>query len=155
MPTAYTPASSADWIGKTIALPAAAMTNYTTFRFRYMPGTSANGITSSGNNFYLDRVHFSPWPAEVSNIKAGTTSVTLVPNPTAGDAYVVVNDAANTTAQIVVSDITGKVVYNASELLRGSQARIMIPASVIAVKGVYLVQTHTGNQVNTQKLVVY
>jgi hypothetical protein len=153
--TAYTPAGTWDWAPKTIALPAPAITNYTTFRFRYRPGVSANEVTSSGNNFYMDRIHFSPWPAEVSSINAGATSVTIVPNPTMGDAYVVVNDAANTTVQLSVSDITGKVVYTTSQAIRGTQARIVIPASATTAKGIYLVQTLTGHQVNTQKLVVY
>ncbi len=153
--TPFVPTSISDWAPRTIAIPAQAITNYTTFRFRYMPGVSANGITSSGNNFYIDRIHVAQWPAEASNINMSKTSVSVVPNPTHGDAFVIVNDASNTRVQMTVSDITGKVVYTASEPIKGTQARIMIPASAISVSGMYLVQTMTGNQVNTQKLVVY
>jgi hypothetical protein len=152
--TPYTPAGTWDWAPKTLPLPAAAITNYTTFRFRMRPGTNPFGV-STGNNFYMDRIHFSPWPAEVSMVQSGNASVKVVPNPTMGDAYVVVNDAANTDAEISVSDITGKVVYSTKEAIKGSQARILIPASAVSVKGIYLIQTLTGSQVNTQKLVVY
>ncbi len=155
MPEAYTPASILDWAPKTIPLPAAAITPYTTFRFRYKPGVSANGVTSSGNNFYMDRVHFSPWPAEASNIQMGTATVSIVPNPTHGDAFVIVKDADHAVAKVTVSDITGKVVYTTEAQIKGTNARILIPASAITVQGIYLVQTLTGSQVNTQKLVVY
>jgi hypothetical protein len=155
MSTPYTPTGSWDWEAKTLPLPVGALTTGTVFRFRYKPGVTEAGTYSSGNNFYMDRIHFSPWPAEASIIKAGTTSVTIVPNPTMGDAFVIVNDVANTNVQLSVSDITGKVVFTTSEYIRSAQGRITIPASAIAVKGVYLVHTQTGNQTNTQKLVVY
>jgi hypothetical protein len=154
MNTAYTPTSITDWAAKTIPLPAAAITNYTTFRFRYKPGVSAAGV-SSGNNFYMDRINFSPWAAEVSTINMDKTSVTIVPNPTKGEAFVLVNDVANTNVHIAVSDITGKIVYATTESVKGKQARIRIPAMAIPVQGIYLIQTITGSLVNTQKLVVY
>ena len=153
--TPYVPTSNADWAPKTIALPSAAITNYTTFRFRYKPGAGSNGVTSSGNNFYMDRIHFASWPASASDIKPGVASVAVVPNPTVGDAWVIVSDATNTTATITVTDITGKVVYSAEQAVKGTQARILIPAAHIAAKGIYLIQTVTGSQMNTQKLVVY
>jgi hypothetical protein len=103
----------------------------------------------------MDRIHFASWPASASDIKPGVASVAVVPNPTIGDAWVIVSDAANTTAAISVTDITGKVVYSAEQAVKGTQARILIPAAYIAAKGIYLIQTVTGNQKNTQKLVVY
>jgi hypothetical protein len=155
MSTAYTPTSPSDWAARTIPLPAGAITNYTTFRFRYLPGVSTNGVTSSGNNFYMDRIHVSQWVAEASDIDMGKTSVAIVPNPTHGDALVIVNDAANTHVDITVMDITGKVVYTATAPIKGTQARITIPAAAITASGMYLVHTLTGNQTSTQKLVVY
>ncbi len=151
----YTPTSASDWSPKTIALPASARKDYTVFRFRYKPGASTNtdNLHSTGNNFYLDGLHFSRLPAEASNIRFDNSNIAVVPNPTQGDAYVVVKDANNTTAQIVVTDITGKVVYKTSQNING-EARIIIPHAAIATQGVYLVQTSTGGQVNTQKLVV-
>ncbi|MCF8450285.1 MAG: zinc-dependent metalloprotease [Taibaiella sp.] len=153
----YVPISTSDWAAKTISIPAAARNKYTVFRFRYKPGIykSAFDFRSSGNNFYLDRVHVSPWTAEVSDLKMGTIDVKVVPNPTQGDAYVVVKDVQNSQAQVVVMDITGKVVYTITEQLKGNAARILIPHDAIATPGIYLVQTMSGSQSNTQKLVVY
>lgn len=151
---AYTPAYMSDWEMKGIKLPAAAITPYTVFRFRYRPGANLFG-TSTGNNFYLDRVSFSPWNVGVNPVDAGTVSVMVVPNPTQGDASVIINDLGNSQASIAVSDITGKVVYNAEVAVSSNQARVVIPASAISVKGMYLVNVKTGNQVATRKLVVY
>jgi hypothetical protein len=159
--TEYTPSNANDWAPMTISLPAPARTGYTVFRFRYRPGASKamvfgeTDIMSSGNNFYMDRITFSRAPAEASNIKMGATDVVVIPNPTTGNTYVIVRDADNTSAQVVVTDITGKAVFSTSAQIYGKEARIEIPHAVIAVKGVYLVQTITGNQVNTQKLVSY
>jgi hypothetical protein len=151
----YQPSSPADWAPKTIALPAAARKPYTAFRFRYKPGGNALNKNSTGNNFYMDRISFSRLPAEASNVNIANASVAVVPNPTKGDAYVIIKGAPNTEARVMVSDITGKVVYSATQQVAGSEAHIIIPHSAITVQGVYIVQTTTGGQVNTQKLVVY
>ena len=152
---AYAPLYQGDWAAKTIHLPAAALKPYVVFRFRYMPNVGADGIYSSGNNFYMDRVNFSPLPAEVSTVKTDNMDIVLAPNPTSNNAYVIVKDANNETAHVLVTDVAGRTVYTTSETINGTEARIEIPASAISVKGIYMVQTRTGSQTSTQKLVVY
>jgi len=152
--TSYVPSSAADWATKGFNVPPAARTAYTVFRFRYLPGNDPATNNSGGNNFYLDRINFSSWPAIVNNVNMGNVDVALVPNPTSGDAFVIVKDADNTIAQVIVTDITGKVVYKTSEQVSGNEAKIQIPHSAISVQGMYIVQTITGNQAHTQKLVV-
>ncbi|MCW3123881.1 MAG: C-terminal target protein [Flavipsychrobacter sp.] len=163
----YVPTVMSDWSPMSISVPTAARTSYTVFRFRYHPGVSTDketgtqnissggGSYSTGNNFYMDRIYFSQWPAAVDNTQMNAMDVKVVPNPTSGDAYVMIKDAGNTTATIVVSDITGKQVYTVSQQISGSSANIQIPREAISVKGIYMVQTVTGNQTRTQKLVVY
>ena len=129
--------------------------NYVVFRFRYNPGVGSDGIYSSGNNFYIDRINFSQFPSEVSSVKTAGQDIFVAPNPTSNNAYVIVKDANNTTANVVVTDIAGRVTYTTSQVLSGSEARIEIPQSAISVKGIYRVKTSTGNQTSTQKLVVY
>lgn len=154
--TPYVPVSNADWVARTISIPAAARQNYVVFRFRYLPGVDHNGYEiSTGNNFYLDRLNFSPNPAGVDNVVIGNLDAVVVPNPTNGNAFVVVKDAANTVAEVTVSDIAGKVIYKTSQPIVGSEARIEIPQSYIQVQGIYMVQTTTGGLTKTQKLVVY
>ena len=158
----YVPTSAADWAPMTIPLPAAAVKNYVVFRFRYMPGNSTtvldpyNGYPmSSGNNYYIDHINFSTEPASVTAVNMSATDIAVVPNPTNGDAYVVVKDANNLTAQIIVTDVTGKVVYTTAQQIAGNEAHILIPHSAITIPGMYLVQTTTGSQSVTKKLVVY
>ena len=156
--TPYVPTSVLDWAPAAVNIPAAARTPYTVFRFRYKPGTyskTAASNVSTGNNFYLDRIQVTPWGADVATTNMGKIDMKVVPNPTHGDAYVVVNDVNNAKVEIAVTDITGKTVFTTSEHINGSTSRIMIPQNAIAVKGIYLVTVVTGNQVNTQKLVVY
>ena len=153
----YVPTSMSDWAPMSIALPKDGRNlrgGYTLFRFRYHPGEGTDG-NSSGNNFYIDRINFSKFSAEVSTVKTDGASVVVVPNPTSGNAYVVVNDKNATTAQIIVTDITGKVVYTTGQQMIGIDAHIEIPQSAISVKGIYMVKTITGGNINTQKLVVY
>ncbi len=157
----FVPTSDADWAHMGINLPSGALTNYTIFKFRYRPsvavgrdGTVNTGSNSSGNNFYMDKLFFSPYPAEVATIMMDKMDVAVAPNPTTGDAYVIVRDADKSIANIVVSDVTGKVVYRTSEQLNGSETRILIPHAAISVSGMYFIQTSTGNQTRTQKLVV-
>jgi hypothetical protein len=152
-----------------ISIPQAARTNYTVFRFRYRPGVilgaagvyeidpegGGGSIYSSGNNFYMDRINFSAIPATVSNTMKNNMDVSIAPNPTTGDAYVIIRDADYATATVTVLDITGKQVYTTSKLLTSKEANIEIPHAAISVKGIYMVETVTGNQVKTQKLVVY
>lgn len=154
-PFYYVPDGQEDWSPKTIAIPTTALGGYTTFRFRYKPYVGQDGENSSGNNFYMDRITFSPLPAGVNDVNLGIVDVAVVPNPTSGDAYVVIKDAVNASAHIVVSDITGKVVYTVSQQANGKETQIRIPHSAIQVQGVYLVQTTTGSHTQTQKLVVY
>jgi hypothetical protein len=153
--TEFTPTWAGHWSPMTINLPEAARTPYTVFRFRYKPGTFKGSNSSSGNNFFMDRISIAPWPAEVTDVMMGNQNVKVLPNPTSGDAYVVVKAENNSKVEIVVSDITGKVVYTTNELIKGGGSRILIPSNAIATKGLYIVQTTTGAQVNTQKLVVY
>lgn len=160
--TPYEPTSMTDWVPKTISIPTTARGTYVVFRFRYLPGCSAssvyasqNYIYSSGNNFYMDRLTISPYAAAVSNVTSKPLDIVVTPNPTAGNAYVVIRDADNTEARIIVSDITGKVVYTASQQVENGECHLEIPASAIAVKGIYMVQATTGNQTSTQKLVAY
>ncbi len=154
--TSYVPTSGADWVARTKNVPTAARQNYVVFRFRYKPGVDHYGYKqSTGNNFYMDRLTFSPYPAAVSGLSTNPLDVIVAPNPTSNNAYVIVKDADNATAHIIVSDITGKVVYTTTQEISGTEARIEIPASAISVKGVYMVQATTGHQSSTQKLVVY
>jgi len=152
--TEYVPSGASDWSAKSIALPAGALNSYVLFRFRYFPGADASGIYSTGNNFYMDRVNFSKYTAEVSSVVSGG-DVTIAPNPTSNNAYVIIRSANNSSANIVVTDIAGRTTFTATQELTNGLTRIEIPSGALTVKGMYLVQVTTNGQSSTQKLVVY
>jgi len=161
--TAYQPVTMNDWSPKTYSIPTAARQNYVVFRFRYKPNVTAPPSsatatwikTSTGNNFYLDRLSFSQYPTEVAALLQQNAQVVVAPNPTNNGATVIVNNATSTQAKIVVTDVTGKVVFTTEQMIIGNNNVIEIPQAAIATKGMYMVQTITGSQSNTQKLIVY
>ncbi|NCX94805.1 MAG: T9SS C-terminal target domain-containing protein [Chitinophagia bacterium] len=161
--TAYEPTSPSDWIPQSIKLPDTLRNNYVVFRFRYKPNVVAPpsdatkywSKKSTGNNFYIDRMTFSRFPAGVNEVVAAQNApVVVAPNPTQGDALVVLKNGFTGNAKITVTDITGKTVFTASADISAANASITIPQSAIAVKGIYMVHTSTGSFTNTQKLVV-
>jgi len=153
--TPYWPSGMSDWVPQAIPIPVSVQKRQTIFRFRYHPGADSNGI-SSGNNFYLDRFNINSVPESVAVIDNMNDCVSLQPNPTHTSAYVIIKDKAGIqSATVVVTDITGKVVYETTSNKYGSAARIEIPESMITSKGLYLVHIITDQLNQTEKLVVY
>ena len=151
----YAPLWMGDWAPHAIPIPGSVRTNHTIFRFRYHPGTDSLG-NSTGNNFYLDRVNFNSQPESVQNMTPNVQGAVLMPNPTLGSTYVVINDnVLITSCEIAVSDISGKAVYKTNVLINNNTGKIEIPGNVIGEKGLYLVHIITDRINQTEKLVVY
>lgn len=152
----FTPSWGGQWTPQSIELPAAARNAQRIFfRFRYRAGNDDFNL-GTGNNFYIDRLHLSKFTASVSNPQFSNNGIALAPNPTSNNAFVIIkNSNNNKSAQIVVTDVTGKLVYNTEAGLNSDVNRIEIPASALSVKGIYLVQVTTGGVKQTEKLVVY
>ena len=156
--TAYAPSVPNDWSPMSVSIPADARLlrgDYTVFRFRYFPGNSASTGLSSGNNFYLDRLSFSRYTTEVSNLLAQGVHFAISPNPTNGSAFVVLDNGVSTDLLLTVADITGKTVYKLGMDAAQGKTVLEIPKSALSVAGLYLVQLRSGNETLTQKLVVY
>jgi hypothetical protein len=166
--TYYTPSSQSDWALQSIPLNKNDMASAKkiAFRFRYRPGvnylgyqTGSNGGTegySTGNNFYIDRINFSSSPLGLNTLLPNQDhAVVVAPNPTKGDAYIIVKDADNVTLRIQITDISGRIIYSAQQQTSGNITNITIPKSIIPTSGIYLVNIATPNQTRTEKLVVY
>jgi len=155
----WTPGGMWDWKGQNLAITTTAIPEANRgrvfFRFRYKPGVETSSLVGSGNNFYLDRISVSKWTTDVKDLANVQSGFTLAPNPTTGSTTVIVKDAKSTSAQITVTDVTGKLVYRTQATLGSGMNRIEIPASYISVKGMYLVSVSTGSHKQTEKLVVY
>ena len=158
----FVPGGFWDWKGQSIEIknvPANA-DGKVYFRIRFKPGVDLNKSTlnyqtGTGHHFYLDRIHLSNWTTDVTELEQKETGIVLAPNPTTGSTNVIVKDSKSATAQIQVTDITGKVVFTKTAALNGTFTSIEIPENAVKVKGVYLVQVNTGTTKFTEKLVVY
>ncbi len=151
----YAPLWQGDWKLQSIDIPSNARTETVYFRFRYHPGTTTNAFAQGvGNNFYMDRINVSSFPLGVNTLLSNENSIAVAPNPTSGEAYVVIKNNQNKTAKVIVTDITGKVVYQTQQSINNTISKIQIPAASISVKGIYLVKVVTGDKTQTQKLVV-
>lgn len=159
----YSPLYSGDWRLQSIDIPASARQSKVFFRFRYKPSgddisntlAASRIIPGTGNHFYIDRINISPWPEGVNTLLTGDRKIALAPNPTTGNSQLVIKSASQETAQIMVTDVTGKVVYTIQHKLNGNINTIEIPAQAIKVKGVYLVHIQAGAERYTEKLVSY
>ena len=153
--TPYIPASISDWIPNAISLPSAARTAYTIFRLRYYPGADSMGMSSS-NNVFLDHFNFSGYPENVAIIDQMADGVSLLPNPTHGNSYVIIKGkTAILTAKIVVIDIAGKVVYETTSNNNSNTTRVELPENIFTSKGLYFIHVTTDRINQTEKLVVY
>lgn len=152
---AYAPLSMNDWDLKSFNVPNVAREGRVYFRFRYKPFANFNfGDLSVGNNYYIDRINVSPFPAGVNTLVGGNNNIAVAPNPTTKEAYVVVRGSMGSQSVVTVTDITGKVVYRTEQVLSSNVSRVEIPASAIEAKGIYIVNIVAGAQTKTEKLVV-
>lgn len=148
--------ASTQWDFAGITVPNAARVSSALFRFRYRPGALRDGsFFGSGNNFYMDRLHFSNAPAGVDVVQMKETGFSLAPNPTQGGATVVMKGSVD-GAQLTVTDVTGKMVYRSVNAQKNtSYTSFEIPAQAVGAKGIYFVRVGRGIDAHTEKLVVY
>jgi hypothetical protein len=147
---------SPNWTLTSTTIPQSARQSTVLFRFRYRPGTLRNGsLYGSGNNFYIDRMHFSNAPAGVDAALIKEEGFTLAPNPTKGGASVVMKGSID-GATMTVTDVTGKLVYRSTTAQKTTgYTSFEIPAQAVSAKGIYFVRVGQGSNAHTEKLVVY
>lgn len=148
----YRPLWTGDWALKSIEIPEAARKERVFFRFRYVSSADESNV-GVGNNFYIDRLNISNNPLGMNTLISEEEKVAIVPNPTSGNAYLVVQSALEESLSVQVVDITGKLVYQTKTRTTGPITRVEIPASAISVKGIYMVKAISGQQTHTLKLV--
>lgn len=157
----YSPLWTGDWKLQSMDIPNSARQSKVFFRFRYRPGvddvnTSASRILpGTGNNFYIDRINISAFKLGVNTLLTDNKNIALAPNPTNGSTQLIIRSAKQGLAQVNVTDVTGKVVYTINAQMTGNITNLEIPASAIAVKGIYMVHVNAGGETFTEKLVSY
>lgn len=145
----YIPQTLSDWSARTLAIPAAALTANTYFRFRYYP-------TANGNNFYIDDIGVSKWATEVVASERLQDNFLVYPNPTLdGRPTIALNVNDDAAYQLVVTDMVGRVLHTVpSTQINRTNNQYTLPAGVLSTKGIYFVSlVKDGSQRATQKFI--
>lgn len=140
--TQYIPTSAADWNANTVDLAAYANTNDVVIKF---VGTSAYG-----NNLYVDDIEVTS-TVGINEIINPLTNVRLYPNPSVGETYLHVGEAAIETLNIRVYNAVGALVLN--ETIANAQGNIALNTVNLPV-GVYAVNCNTGSDTKNFQLIV-
>lgn len=144
--TTWTPTSS-DWVTVHIQMNNTSYNDFFTSNFRYKFHFDSDG----GNNIYIDDINiYNGTPS--NDIVTGTSSisenevlnsVTLFPNPSSDDLNVEFSTSNNQAVQLVITDITGKVIYAQSVNASAGTNLVMIDASEMS-QGLYFVNVQTN-----------
>lgn len=122
----------------------------------YFPGNASNGARwfSNGNAFFV-RAHLNkPFGVNASAMKAIDNKVTVFPNPANRVAYVRYATEQNANVNIIVRDITGKIVHqvNQGNQLAGEH-QVELNTSNFA-NGIYLYEVNVNGNRTAGKLMV-
>lgn len=118
------------------------------------PTTGEPNSNAGGYNLAVDNIKV------VNDVSTGfnrldkeTFDARLFPNPTDGDFRIVFNSDIQSTAQIEIFDITGRVVFDIQEEVKVGKNELELNVSDYNT-GIYLISTNINNKVNVSKLIV-
>lgn len=137
--SAWTP-SAADWV--TVHVTSSAFTNaYMNSSFRYKFTFESDG----GNNIYIDDINIYEGSASDELVLVGLSEnqndinqLELFPNPSSEDVTIRFTTATNQEVDLLITDITGKVIANSKLNAITGENMILLDATTYS-KGLYLV----------------
>ena len=134
----------------------------------YLDGNPIAGATSAtydwttSGNYSVEIQQFDACPSFASDASLVGTSVqeqqaiqfdlSVFPNPSEGRVVVKTHASRPTTAQLIVLDMTGKIVHTSQENLNGGLNLIRLEPSLSA--GVYTVEIRSGESAQSTRLVI-
>ena len=89
----------------------------------------------------------------VSDVDAPVSSIASYPNPSYGEFKMLLNMKQNATANFVINDITGRVIYNSTQLMNAGINEKNFDLKEFA-KGMYMVNVTMENFTTTLKMIV-
>lgn len=137
--SAWTP-TSADWV--TVHVTSSAFTStYMNSGFRYKFKFESDG----GNNIYIDDINIYAGPASEDLVVLGISEnigtlsqLELFPNPSSEDVTVRFSTANNQEIELLITDVTGKVISSSKINAITGENLILVDAATYS-KGLYLV----------------
>jgi hypothetical protein len=89
---------------------------------------------------------------DVPEVNQGLSYVSIYPNPSTGDFSLTFSSSRKTSAQITITDITGKLILRESPLIDAGQNEVSINLGNGVVAGVYICTVQLGGERKTIKL---
>jgi hypothetical protein len=143
--TAYTP-SATQWRSDSVSLSA-----YAGIPELLLAFTSTSNF---GNNVYVDDIFIGDLFTGVDELQA-SSSMSVYPNPTGDAIYLTIGCKGSREISILITDATGKQVYNESRTLDSGENKISLSASALGLSaGVYFVSAVMNEEVMNERLVI-
>ena len=143
----FVPNGAAQW-GYTEVTNIGSSNHVANFRFKFV--FESNG----GNTLYLDDINLNGMPVGVEDLASGTTGLSIMPNPTNGNAQVLFDMRKAGAVRVEVVDALGRTVQRSDLGLRPvGEQRITLDATALA-RGTYVVRLSTDNGTSATRLVV-
>ena len=122
----------------------------TSSNYRYIDATPAKGI-----NYYRLRILDNDNSYKISEIKnvrnLGIAEMAINPNPVQQTMNVAVDAEASEKATIVITDLSGRRMYNSNVNVETGTNNFIIPVNNLS-KGTYIVMIHLGNETLIKKI---
>jgi PKD repeat protein len=110
--------------------------------------------SDGGNNLYIDDININGGPVGVEELLAAGQGVTVVPNPAADEAQVIVAMDRTEATTVDVLDVTGRVIAAVhSATLAAGTHRFTLPIGQLQ-SGAYLVRVQQGATQRVSRFVV-
>lgn len=106
-------------------------------------------VTDGGNNLYIDNINIGASATlGVEEIALDENSVMIYPNPSNGDVQFVINDSRLKNAELKITDVFGKNVYQSQIKNLKEEKHLMLPV------GIYFAEIKSGSYFVTKKIVI-
>ncbi len=143
-------AAPSDFITYTVNLGSAASSNNVLLMWKFTADA-----TQPGNNIYIDDINITSIPTSVQNNNNPLNEISIIPNPTSQLYNIVFYSQQETTANILVYDIAGKIIEQHNTQVSSGQNNISMGQTNQYAKGMYFVKILTANGLNyTTKLLI-
>jgi len=118
------------------------------------PTTGVPNATSGGSALAIDNIKVvNDLTTGIGENRRDNFAVSVYPNPTTGKAKIMFQLDRSSVAEIIVTDIIGKVILANSKSVNVGQNQFEIDLSGLS-KGIYLVKTTANGRTNVSKLIV-
>ena len=137
---------AANWTTSTIAIPSLSNNPTALVIFR--------ATNDYGNMLYIDNVNLNQAGAvAIAKISANPVSFDLYPNPTNGEANIIVSSSRSSAAKITVLNTLGQLIYNKTVALNEGITKLQLDSKDFS-SGIYHVILETDKGSCLKKLTV-